>query len=276
MKRYSIDNTLQHLREMPEEVSFEEIAAFAVAAPVAAGAGIAATKLILQLLKIKYFIPMFFAGTTTLTVVVYLGIQTFTTNPVTPAGNQSLVSKPSETKIDFRKDQPFGELNILPDSAKKQRKIIRTHEVRVIKKDGDTSSADLPELPPLPPLPPGAKSADGKRGAGKEIRREERIIERGDVSTEGDSKKGCGEDDAFISEMVQYLTKQGLITNKEKFDLELKPNSLKVNGNSASATQLKEVLKIYSKLEKKSLSGESSIEMKKSTNTCTVSKSIDD
>ena len=41
MKRYSIEQTLQHLREMPEEVSFDDIAAFAVAAPVAAGAGIA-------------------------------------------------------------------------------------------------------------------------------------------------------------------------------------------------------------------------------------------
>lgn len=276
MKRYSIEQTLQHLREMPEEVSFDDIAAFAVAAPVAAGAGIAASKLIIQLLKIKYFIPMFFAGTTTLSVAVYLGFQTFIANPTNPAGNHSPASKPVETRIDMRKDQPFGELSILPDTAKKQRKMTRTHEVRIIKKDGDTSSADLPELPPLPSLPPGEMTVDGKKVARKEIRREERVIETGEVSKDDNSKKGCGEDDAFISEMVQYLIKQGVITNKEKYDLELKPNSLKVNGNNASAMHLKEVLKIWSKLEKKSLSGESSIEIKKSSNTCTVTKSIVD
>jgi hypothetical protein len=102
------------------------------------------------------------------------------------------------------------------------------------------------------------------------------VIENGDISGDENAKKGCGEDDAFISAMVQYLSKQGLITNKEKFDLELKPNSLAVNGNTVSSQHLKEVLKMFSKLEKKSLSGESSIEMKKSSNTCTVTKSIVD
>jgi hypothetical protein len=275
MKRYSIDQTFQHLREMPEEVSFEEIAAFAVATPIAAGAGFALSKLIVQLFKIKYFIPMFFAGTTTLSIAVYLGIQTFTINPTTPSGNPVAGSNPSESRIDLRKDQPFGGITLLPDTAKKQRKITRTHEVRIIKKDGDTSMTELPELPPLPPLPPGPPTFNGKAPR-KEIRREERVIENGDISGDENAKKGCGEDDAFISAMVQYLSKQGLITNKEKFDLELKPNSLAVNGNTISSQHLKEVLKMFSKLEKKSLSGESSIEMKKSSNTCTVTKSIVD
>ena len=275
MKRYSIDQTFQHLREMPEEVSFEEIAAFAVATPIAAGAGFALSKLIVQLFKIKYFIPMFFAGTTTLSIAVYLGIQTFTINPTTPSGNPVAGSNPSESRIDLRKDQPFGGITLLPDTAKKQRKITRTHEVRIIKKDGDTSMTELPELPPLPPLPPGPPTFNGKAPR-KEIRREERVIENGDISGDENAKKGCGEDDAFISAMVQYLSKQGLITNKEKFDLELKSNSLTVNGKDASQQHLKEVLKLFLKLEKKSLSSQSSIEMKKSTNTCTVTKSIED
>jgi hypothetical protein len=275
MKRYSIDQTFQHLREMPEEVSFEEIAAFAVATPIAAGAGFAVSKLIVQLFKIKYFIPMFLSGTTTLTVAIYLGIQTFTANPSDPSGNPSSASHPTESRIDLQKDQPFGGMTILADTTKKQRKITRTNEVRIIKKDGDTSMADLPELPPLPPLPPGKPTINGKAPR-KEIRREERVIENGNISGDENAKKGCGEDDAFITAMVQYLSKQGLITNNEKFDLELKPNSLTVNGNTASSQHLKEVLKMFSKLEKKSLSGESSIEMKKSSNTCTVTKSIVD
>ncbi len=275
MKRYSIDQTFQHLREMPEEVSFEKIAAFAATAPVAVGAGFALSKLIVQLFKIKYFIPMFFAGTTTLSIAVYLGIQTFTINPTAPSGNPVAGSNPSESRIDLRKDQPFGGMTLLPDTAKKQRKITRTHEVRIIKKDGDTSMTELPELPPLPPLPPGPPTFNGKAPR-KEIRREERVIENGDISGDENAKKGCGEDDAFISAMVQYLSKQGLITNKEKFDLELKSNSLTVNGKDASQQNLKEVLKLFLKLEKKSLSSQSSIEMKKSTNTCTVTKSIED
>ena len=275
MKRYSIDQTFQHLREMPEEVSFEKIAAFAMATPIAAGAGFALSKLIVQLFKIKYFIPMFFAGTTTLSIAVYLGIQTFTINPTAPSGNPVAGSNPTESRIDLRKDQPFGGMTLLPDTAKKQRKITRTHEVRIIKKDGDTSMTELPELPPLPPLPPGPPTFNGKAPR-KEIRREERVIENGDISGDENAKKGCGEDDPFISAMVQYLSKQGLITNKEKFDLELKSNSLTVNGKDASQQHLKEVLKLFLKLEKKSLSSQSSIEMKKSTNTCTVTKSIED
>jgi hypothetical protein len=275
MKRYSIDQTFQHLREMPEEVSFEKIAAFAVATPIAAGAGFGLSKLIVQLFNIKYFIPMFFAGTTTLSVAIYFGIQTFTINPTAPSGNPVAGSNPTESRIDLRKDQPFGGMTLLPDTAKKQRKITRTHEVRIIKKDGDTSMTELPELPPLPPLPPGPPTFNGK-APGKEIRREERVIENGDISGDENAKQGCGEDDAFISAMVQYLSKQGLITNKEKFDLELKSNSLTVNGKDASQQHLKEVLKLFLKLEKKSLSSQSSIEMKKSTNTCTVTKSIED
>jgi hypothetical protein len=175
----------------------------------------------------------------------------------------------------LRKDQPLGGLTILADTTKKQRKITRTHEVRIIKKDGDTSMTDLPELPPLPPLPPGPPTMNGKAPR-KEIRREERVIENGDISGDENAKKGCGENDPFLAAMVQYLSKQGLITNIEKFDLEFKPNSLAVNGKNASPQHLNEVLKMFSKLEKKSLSGESSIEMKKSSNTCTVTKSIVD
>ena len=218
---------------------------------------------------------MFFAGTTTLSIAVYLGIQTFTINPTAPSGNPVAGSNPTESRIDLRKDQPFGGMTLLPDTAKKQRKITRTHEVRIIKKDGDTSMTELPELPPLPPLPLGPPTFNGKAPR-KEIRREERVIENGDISGDENAKQGCGEDDAFISAMVQYLSKQGLITNKEKFDLELKSNSLTVNGKDASQQHLKEVLKLFLKLEKKSLSSQSSIEMKKSTNTCTVTKSIED
>ena len=276
MKRYSIDHTFQQLREMPEEVSFEKIAAFAATAPVAVGAGFALSKLIVQLFKIKYFIPMFFAGTTTLSIAVYLGIQTFTINPTAPSGNPVAGSNPTESRIDLRKDQPFGGMTLLPDTAKKQRKITRTHEVRIMKNDGDTSMTDLPELPPLPPLPAGDPTMQGKKVVRKEIKREEKMIETGEVSSDDKAKKGCGEDDPFISAMVQYLSKQGLITNKEKFDLELKSNSLTINGKDASQQHLKEVLKLFLKLEKKSLSSQSSIEMKKSTNTCTVTKSIED
>jgi hypothetical protein len=261
---------------MPEEVSFEEIAAFAMATPIAAGAGFGLSKLIVQLFNIKYFIPMFFAGTTTLSVAIYFGIQTFTTSPSALSGKPSTATHPTESRIDLRKDQPFGGMTLLPDTAKKQRKITRTHEVRIMKNDGDTSMTDLPELPPLPPLPAGDPTMQGKKVVRKEIRREERVIENGDISGDENAKQGCGEDDAFISAMVQYLSKQGLITNKEKFDLELKSNSLTVNGKDASQQHLKEVLKLFLKLEKKSLSSQSSIEMKKSTNTCTVTKSIED
>lgn len=263
MKEFSIDQTLAGIRELPDSLDYEEIAKMVVAVPVATATGFGIFKMTVKLLNIKYMIPIAFS-TASASLAVWYAVQTFSPSP---NGNSTSVNPVPEKKtpvvIQMNKDVPLASATIMADTTRK--KVIKK-EIQVVRKGQKGEMTPPPPLPPLPPLPPGS----GKRQI---IEREERVVVQG-----GEDEKEVGEkdpmNDPFISALVNYLTKEGLLKNKENFTIELTPTELEVNAVSANSEQLKKAIQLFEEKEKEKLGKGSEIEIRHKKGKWSVSKNI--
>jgi hypothetical protein len=261
MKEYSIDNTLSRIRELPESVGYEELARMVVAVPVAAAAGIGLSKLIIKFLNAKFLIPMFFT-TTSASLAVWYAVQTFSPAPQT--NEKEMGQNPEPVVIQMNKDLPMTMATIQADSQRK--KMVKKQEIRVVKKGSNGDKTELAPLPPLPPLPPGKKGE-------KMVQKEERVVIQDMEDEKGDKNDPMA--DPFISALVDYLVKEGLVKSKENFTVKLTPGELEVNSAPVSKEHLNRVIQIFEEKEGEKFGKGSVIDIKIKKNERSVSKTIE-
>jgi hypothetical protein len=283
MKNQNTEELFQHIRQLPEEISYEKVAAFVAITPVATAAGWGLAKALASLIKAKFLIPMLFTSTT-LGFAVWYTVQSITMGTESSALKKNEDPNAQSVPVNLSKDQVFGSGSIaFGDSAKKKkptRKIIRYEQRVVTDKMGklDSSQTELekeidsiPPLPPLPPLPPGARI--------KEVKEVKKIVKQdGSETTETedreirDSKKKT---DKLLEKAEAYLLNQKLIDSKTDYSFELKEKSLEVNGKKANYAQQEELMALYRAIEKGKLKGDSFYSATKKKGRTSVSKSIE-
>lgn len=264
MTEKSIDQTLSKIREIPASVDYEEVAKMVIGIPLATATGFGFMKLFLKFFHLKFFIPMIFT-TTLASLAVWYAVQTFNPSSQTETKSVIAIPEPKPVVVQMNKDLPMTMASIQADTQKK--KIIKKQEVKIILKGNPGEAAPTEPLPPLPPLSPGAK--------GKQIvEKQERIVQQN--SDEESSKKGNDPmNDPFLSALVDYLTKEGLLKNKESFTIDLSPSELEVNSISASKDQLKKAIQIFEEKEGEKFGKGSEIEIRHKKGKWSISKSIE-
>lgn len=267
MTEKSIDQTLLKIREIPESVEYEDVVKMVIAMPIAATTSFGFAKLFLKFLHFKFIIPMIFT-TTSAGLAVWYAFQTF--SPGSPNDSNSLKARPEPKPVivQMNKDLPMILASIPADTQKKRQ--IKKQEVKIIRKGnpGDLVPTEtLPPLPPLAPLPPGAK---GKQV----IEKQERIIQH----TSEDESAEKGNDpmfDPFVSALLDYLIKEGLLKNRDNFTIDFSPSELEVNSVSASKEQLKKAIQIFEEKEGEKFGKGSEIEIRHKKGKWSISKSIE-
>lgn len=265
MKEYSLDETLSHLREMPESVRLDDVLTMALAAPAAVSAGLGTATLFAKFLHVKYLIPMFFTITTA-GLALWYGLQTASLSPAseskvgTPTGKDILPNG-----LIMSKENPLNAESLRLDTTKRKKKVIR-EERRIRVEDG--KEAPLPPLPELPALAP----TPANQPEGTEVQ-EHRIVRKMKKGGKNDAEHV--ENDAFTDALLDFLEKENLLKNREKFSLSFTPSQLTVDGVAATARQLKSALDIFEKTEKMKFGTGSSISISRDKNRWSVSKSIE-
>lgn len=268
MKKYPIDETLAHIRQMPESLRLDEVLTMAAVAPVAIGTGLGVANLIAKFLHVKYLIPMFFTSTTA-GLALWYGLQIASPATTNENSTSGLMPKenPDQKALIINRENPLNSESLRLDTTKKKKKIIR-EERRIMTREGKEADAPLPPLPELPALSPSAPS----QPEGSEVHEERRVIKRIKKGKDGVEKE---DKDAFTDALVDYLQKEGLLKNREKFTLSLTPQALVVDGNTASAKQLKGAVDLFEKKEKSKFGNGSNISITRDKEQWSVSKSIE-
>ena len=266
MKQVPLDSTFEKIKELPEEVSYEEMAKWLISTPVVVGTGLGLWQLTAHLLKTKYFIPMFFSGSLALGWASWLAVTALSPSTM-DGGNASPLPKKAPVQYDARKDQPWAGLEFFPDSSgKKRKRVVRKQETRIIHTNGDSSLAPLPALPPLPPSPQGA-----------EVETEEvRKVVRKQKPVKSKADGGCGADDPFVHALLGYLKKENLHAEGKPLQIKLQPKSFELNGTLLGKNHLEKAIQLFKKHEKQVFSGDSMVEVSINRGRCSISKSIGD
>lgn len=270
MKTYSVTNTLEQMRQMPESVRYEEVLAMATAAPVAVGVSWGLAKIFAKWLHVKYIIPMFFTSTTA-GLALWYSVQTFSPqsaeNQVTPASSNPKKAVPEMVMLN--RENPLNSESLRSDTVKKKKKIIR-EERRIQTSDGTAPLPPLPELPPLPPIPPGSSAPES------EVREEKTVVRRV-KKTDQEAKEQAekADSDPFIDAMLNHLEKSGILKNREKFTLSLTKTQLIVDDKVASEKYRDEVIELFHKTEQTKFGPGSSISINRDKKQWSISKSIE-
>lgn len=277
MRKYSIDQTLSTLREIPESVEYEDVVTLVAAVPVGAAAGYGFIKLVSHFLKLKFLAPMMIT-TSTASLAIWYAVHTM--QPAPSAAEKKLPEKPVSPMVEMKKDIPLGSATIFGDTVKK--KMVKKQEIKIVK--GNKKGA-LPPLPPLPPLAPQATpdplAPQAPQAPMAPSHKEKRVIEREERIVQDGSGEGTAEadkdpmSDPFISALLDYLTKEGLLKNKDSFTIDLSTDALEVNSVQASKDQLKKAIQIFEEKEGEKFGKGSEIDIRYKKGKWSISKSIE-
>lgn len=265
MKTYSVNDTLAHMRHIPESLKLEEVLVMASAAPVAVGVSWGLVKIFAKWLHVKYLIPMFFTSTTA-GLAIWYSVQTFSPQAGESQINPNSIGpkKPASEMVMLNRENPLNSESLRSDTVKKKKKIIR-EERRIQHGDGSAPLPPLPELAPLPPVLPGGTAPES------EVHEERRVVKR--MKKEGKEEKE--DKDAFIDAMIDHLEKAGLLKNREKFTLSLTKTQLMVDDKVAPSKYRDEVIELFHKNEQTKFGPGSSITINRDKKQWSISKSIE-
>jgi multisubunit Na+/H+ antiporter MnhC subunit len=256
---------------MPESISFEEVTQMAAVSTVSVLTVYGVLKLTIKYLHLKIIIPMFFASST-VGLAIWYASQSI--SPALPQ-NGKHEKPPSEKKsipIEMQKDSPIIQASI-GDSVKRK-KMVKHIEIKTIQ-NCNTKTTNNGKLPPLPPLIPltGPPKSISKSDQTKKTNT---IKEEREVTIEGENKEGDRVEDPFVEALLEYLTKEGLVSNSEKFSLKMKHNQLEVSGKETSKTHLEKALQIFAEKEGHEFTKGSKIKVSKKKGKWSISKTIED
>jgi hypothetical protein len=271
MKKYSLDNTINELREMPESLSFEEVAQMAVVSTVSVLSVYGVLKLTIKYLHLKIIIPIMFASSTA-GLAIWYASHSF--SPALPQNGkpEKPFSEKKSIPIEMQKDSPLIQASI-GDSVKRK-KMVKHIEIKTTQ-NSNTKTNNNGELPPLPPLPPlpGLSKKNSKTG---QTNSSSTIKEERKVTIEGKTQESDRVEDPFVEALLEYLTKEGMVSNSEKFSLKMKQNQLEVNGKETSKIHLDKALQIFSEKEGQEFTKGSKIEISRKKGQWSISKTIED